>query len=490
MKKSIIYLPFFVLFIIIIIKCASTNEKAVQTNWPGYQPFPEGYGYMDTVVLQKAYNSNDIPAIRKHAWSLFAGIMQPTNDSTGWPLWYTWPNSVGAMQIQQLDRSKGNLSSLIQINKSHLQTSLNVFTSAPIYPIPPAVINAYSKDNVFFSSNTQIIPGKHFMFNGDIFIATESLSLDGYNWITNNRLYDTAVLDSLKKIEKDLQGTPPTYVVTKHMYWPVLANQLSALPVWDSSYFESTYPNYAGYEKWNRMVAVDPTNMRGGDTTSVSYLYGVQDSAGNAMSTISKHGVTIHNINDFYYHKITQADWDSFDVYDKANLNASSYWAYNKPIGVGDYLVTIAMHINTKELPGWALQSVWWTDQPNIGQYAQNRPLLPKAKGPWTHYNMVDAYGIPVSAAQQLPIAMNPYIELVSHPIATNCNNCHIRAGYPSASSTYTNGASYQNFGCQQLLLKLHPNTPCLTSYLRTDFQWIIADYVHPFVLTPKKHTK
>ena len=123
--------------------------------------------------------------------------------------------------------------------------------------------------------------------------------------------------------------------------------------------------------------------------------------------------------------------------------------------------MTIAMHINTREIPTWALQSVFWSDVPDGGsyglaRYAQDRPDLPQAKGPWKHYLLVDAYGIPEKTVpDRLPVATNFYIELVSHPIGTECNNCHIRAGWPTAKQG--GPASYQNPDCRNLLEKFSP---------------------------------
>lgn len=354
----------------------------------------------------------------------------------------------------------------------------------PFYPINKAVIQQYPK-----SCNTQtnsIASGKHFMNNGDIMVPTESLSMEGFDWIRKNNLYQQSKLNELFNNKTSNLNAPSTYIVTKHMFWPVLApskQQYSAIPVWDESVFkDSTSNNYRGYETWSRLVAVDPTNAQQKNKpviASASFLYGVFEADSvTPMKTVTKRGI-VHNINEFYYHQVTQADWNSFDENDKAILNASSYWAYNKPFGVGDYIVTIAMHINTKELPSWALQSVWWSDIPNTSKYAANRPNLSSVTKDttWRNYLLVDAYGIPTLSNNMLPVATNPYIELVIHPIATNCNNCHIRSGWPSASSTNPNYASYQNPLCKSLLEKLSENSPCFKSYMRTDFQWIIPDH-------------
>ena len=57
-----------------------------------------------------------------------------------------------------------------------------------------------------------------------------------------------------------------------------------------------------------------------------------------------------------------------------------------------------------------------------------------------------------------LPIAVNPYIEGVIHPIATNCRNCHVRAGWPfKQKGSSAPGSSYQNAECRGLLTALVP---------------------------------
>ena len=81
---------------------------------------------------------------------------------------------------------------------------------------------------------------------------------------------------------------------------------------------------------------------------------------------------------------------------------------------------------------------------------------------------MVDAYGIPDKTnPAQLPLATNFYIELVIHPIGTDCNNCHMqRMAGVKADQT----ASYQNPDCPKLLEKFSPGNSCFAKYTRTDF--------------------
>ena len=56
------------------------------------------------------------------------------------------------------------------------------------------------------------------------------------------------------------------------------------------------------------------------------------------------------------------------------------------------------------------------------------------------------------------PVSCNVYIEPVIHPLGTDCQNCHRRAGYPDkscAKSEYAGGcgrANYQTAQCGSLL--------------------------------------
>jgi hypothetical protein len=485
---------------LIVASLLVSTMAAVSNAAAQYQPFPPGYKYLNPFEikkLNKAVLLSDHKAVRRHGWSLWAGIVQPSKANPKWPIWYTWPNTFAAFApdttaLQAASNGPRHGMSMIRLNaiagSSGEQLPPGVFpvniAKTPVYPIPDPVKAAYpnaTKNCISKDNPENICDGAHFLFNGDIMIPTESLSREGFNWIRQNKLYERKTLyKHLADGDKNLPA-PKTYIVTKHMYWPVKAGQISAIPVWHN-YHDASYPDYAGYETWPKLVGVDPSGRSVGKTVSVSYLHGVLQPDGTTSWPTTRAEAKVYGLNDFYYHQVTAADWASFDEADKAILNASSYWAYDKPFGPGDYLVTIAMHINTKEIPTWALQSVWWSDVPDAGPYAADRPHLPQAKGPWRHYLLIDAYGITTKPhGKELPVATNPYIELVIHPVGTDCNNCHIRAGWPPHSKPPKPGeSSYQNPDCPVLLRKLSPGDPCLNKLLRTDFQWIITDRALP----------
>lgn len=440
-----------------------------------YEPIPDGYHYMmDSPALERAVREGDRSVVRRHGWYLWAGIMQPARSLPDWPIWATWPNTFDAfstvgMPIAEAQRPLGR--SMRAANAANTP----IDTRAPRYDIPDSVLARYRAGICkTHAGEPTVCDGAHFLFNGDIMIPTESLSRQGMSWISENGLYLRDTLDAMHRRGRHLLEAPPEYVVTKHMYWPVKQSGLSTIPVWRDD-FGPEFTGYAGYEMWSTLVAVDPSGQRVGEMARVTYLYGVRDAEGGPLGPITE-DARVFSLDDFYHHRVSATDWDRFDVADKAVLNAASYWAYDRPFGPGDYLVTVAMHINTREIPSWALQSVWWSDRPDAGQYAADRPEIPAAQGPWRHYLLVDSYGIPLRDGS-LPVAMNPYIELAIHPVATNCQNCHLRAGWPTGDSA--GQASYQNPDCPSALEHLTPDSGCLRELLLTDFQWIVPDRAH-----------
>jgi hypothetical protein len=459
---------------------------------PAYQPFPKGYGYLEPDeirALKKAVVNGDNAVVREHGWKLWAGSMQSAA-GMDWPVWYTWPNTTNAFATTpSAVNSTAGSAPAAKAPKRHMGR-LGASTLPPVnlpntpsYPIPQQVLTDYP--HATDPTNCHgICDGAHFAFNGDIMIATESLTKEALDFLRDPKqpVYKQSTLNTLYSKDDPSKrvhelDAPPSYVVTKHMYWPVKAKGLTALPVWRED-FGPNYRGYAGYEMWRVMAAIDPSGTQVGKTAQASFLYGVFKHDSTIPWPTKTKPAKVYGLQDFYYHKVSQADWDSFDEADKAIINASSYWLSNQPFGVGDYLVTVAMHINTKEIPSWGLQSVWWSDAPDKTKYAANRPADLKAKGPWKHYLLTEAYGIPEKGnAKELPVATNPYIELVTHPVGTNCYTCHARAGWPASFTALTPGVtSYQNAACPNLRAPLNPKSSCLQPFTLTDFQWIIPD--------------
>jgi len=469
-------------------------------------PLPAWVGFpADAKALQAAIDARDPAPLREHAWRLFAGINQPISAEDPRPLWWTWstttqlfeqpPTVLGHTAMTSHRHAARTLAAAAKAqppapgtpdpDQDHTdecfdaQGNGTIFFPAPAYVLPKATVERFGldpkcADPAYFVANASscgLTDGTHFQSNGDIMVATESYNEPGADRIEQRGYNDSATLQALlatgTTIIPDLS---PLQVNTKHMYWPVKASGLSALPVFREP-AKAQWCQYNGYEQWDALVAVDPTGTVKGQGT-VDFLFGVYDAEGKAPLPTKHATVDVHALDEFYAQQIDQARWDALSAKDQMLLDAASQWAHGKPFEPGDHVVTVAMHLVTKEIPQWTLQSAWWSDQPDQGPYAANRPALPQAQGPWQHYLMTIEYGITTEpGGDVLPVAFNPFIELAAtHPVATNCRNCHLRAAWPKASYlTATGPGPLANIGTDD---------PMFAGVLLTDFQWVIADRV------------
>jgi hypothetical protein len=447
---------------------------------PTALPFPSGFDYPAS-DLQAAVNARDVSRIRRHGWNLWAGINTLASD--GRPLWWTWLTSTyGYAPVPTVGKVPGALPShsrtLNQINHDNTPVQL----ASPLYPTPNYVVK-------YFPFTSQGIPdGVKFQSNGDIMVAGVIYNKDAYDWLRQPAkapIFEASTLTAQLKAGQTLVSPfPSSSIVLKHMYWPVRGDGPTALPVFNPA-LAPPQPTYYGYEMWPEVVGVDPSgSVKPGQQTVVSYFYGIQTASKQPFPTKTTK-VTVMPMQDFYSQKIDAAALAKMTCQDRALLDASALWLYNRPFQAGDYLVSVSMHIITKEIQTWTLQSFWWSPTPTVGPYAADRPDIPpsKAPGPWRHYLETVEYGITTTpGGQTLPTAFNPYIELAAgHPINTNCRNCHTRSAWPR------NGvlpppqpyAQYQLSDIAKdpgLLAVIPDNSPIFTGLMRCDFQWALSD--------------
>lgn len=450
---------------------------------PDYTPISEEFGYFQhNAELQQTIADGDMAFSRRHAWSLFAGMMQPLDgaDPNSWPLWFSWQTTAQAFAPGDDTGTRPMRLRLSPSVAGHMRARENgadipVVTPQPVYPIPQQVREAYPDVISGTGDDAVIESGTFFVSNGDIMVPTESLSKEGFNAIRERELYLKKTLREAHELGQNID-LPDRYVSTKHMYWPVKAEGLTPLPWWNDN-FPDSFNGYVGYETWDSVVAIDPTGNKVGERVKVTYLHGILNNDKTPMKPKTATAEVV-GLDRFYHHKVTEADWAMFSEADKAILNAASYWLYDAPFKPGDYVATVAMHVMTKEVPTWTLQSVWWSAAPEAGPYARNRPDDLKATGPWRQYLLTEANTYKGNADGQLAKAVNPYIEGVIHPIRTNCRNCHVRAGYPGGGDgkPADGTTGYSNANCPDLLAALTPENSCFIGVSLSDFAWIIPD--------------
>jgi hypothetical protein len=476
-------------------------------------PIPGGFDYPQTsATIESWVAARDTSRARAHGWYLWAGL---NSVSSGTPVWRSWCTSTQAFAAPGLTATQAvarmghqrelSLNALRRADSPAPARRVGAaasgedpinFPNAPYYPVPAAVQRAYPQ--CYDVQRGQLVDGPTFQNNGDIMVAGVIYDSSAYGWIRNQRLYDGNVLTRQippANRRAAVAAFPSTSIALKPMMWPVRGDGYTALPVWDDR--SSDGGSYAGFEiqsMWPRAVAVTAQPASTIATVDVTYLHGVYNHAPPNAAPLGPNryrGARVVPVSDFYTFRFPNLA--AMAPCDRAILDASAYWAYGRAFAPNDYLVVVAMHIMTREQAGWTFQSVWWSDHPDTGPYAADRPAIPasQAPGPWRHYLLTSTYGITAQpGGTTWPVAYNPYIELAAaHPIRTNCTNCHHRAAWPPAPTGPQTisfpSASYEAQGPR------YPNAPdaldvftqanaIFNQLVTVDALWSIADRAAP----------
>jgi hypothetical protein len=436
-------------------------------------------------AVQNWVRTRDLKRARTHGWWLWAALNQQARTPGGTaPLWRGWCTATQAYAATGAEQpapaaAAAAAAAAAKARPAGLALGANrdlnndgssdpiQLPNGPSYPVPSQLRGGKCYQN------GSLTDGASFANNTDLMVAGVIYNSPAYNWIRNNRLYLQSTLNK-KLPAKGRIGSigqmPPGSVVLKPMMWPVPAVGYSALPVWDGPTRDNR--TYAGFENkalWPRAVAV--TAQTGGPArTDVTYLHGVTIATGGS-APITYAQAPVARVTQFYHYR---PDLAGMEECDRALLDASAIYAYNRRFQQGDYLVLIAMHIMTKEQPNWTFQSTYWSDRPDEGQEARDRPIIPNAQGPWRNYKMASTYGVAASTRPPVwGVAFNPYIELAAdHPIQTNCMNCHHRAGWPAKTAQYLTDLPTD----PGKIGVLAPDNPILRDLALTDSQWSLPN--------------
>lgn len=519
---------------------------------PPQSQFPPGFDYPQPAsTIQSWLTDGGGSSMRNHAYCLFAGLNQNTAGNV--PYWRTWGTSTQAFPYQynpwkpsvaaagQGGSGSENAAAAEPFTRPVTLNSKNfanaeiggvgaINNPAPVYAVNPAIAG-----NPAYKACLQPISGPvanlyalkdgtQFQSNGDIMVAAVSYNSAALQNILGQGWFNAAKLDSLLPASPSGPATgipnfPSTSIVLKVMLWPVAGggptwSSVTALPYWNWDANPPGSPadgQYAGYEMqnlWTNAAAISSSRSSSPGPQRVTYLYGVRDSNFQPLPTNTYDGQVV-GLERFYGKTYTQADLDAFSACDRAILDASAYWNYNRAFQPGDSLVMIAMHIMTKEQTDWTFQSAWWHPDalacPGNFRFCRNRPAsVPGGDTTWKNYMMSTTYGKtqdsgnpnyyvpPGTVRPTWPVAYNPYIELAaSHPITTNCMNCHHRAAWPPTtpqtkpdkgrSSTYLQ-QSPANPNPLEIFNVVDPNhpqvqpDPIFNGLTMVDSMWAVSD--------------
>ncbi|MEL7004454.1 MAG: hypothetical protein AAFN93_17215, partial [Bacteroidota bacterium] len=455
---------------------------------------------------------------------LFAGLMDTVKnkrDKEVW-LWRTWPTASQAFDTKETDPAKTVGGTKSQEDSfvfaaSQQQNSEKVNLTPPAYRVPASVCSIIGKDSTTAAGCAVPENGCQFQNNGDILIAGVVYNETAFDHIRNNKIYDWDNLSSLwmstykdpKWQNREIPTFPSSSFALKPMLWPVKQSGYTPLPVFPLNCYDGTMGCdslngkvvYSGFEMqrvWKNAVAISPDTAQKGTTLDqISFLYDVftDKSYRQEIGPVQYQNVEVHTLDEFYHWQVSEEEWLEMNDVDKAIISQSAYWAYGEDFQPGDYLVLVAMHVMTKELPTWTFQSFWWdnTSQAQDSKFASQRDTVssPPMPAAFSSYLMTSTYGMNAKRVNpsEWPVAFNPYIELAAaHPIQTNCRNCHQRAAFPDPQQNAALGDSIKNYASYLLPNSGDPNTldtlnfenVVFDSLLLVDFLWSIGDRVNP----------
>jgi len=377
--------------------------------------------------LPDAIAHGDTVRLRRHAWTVFAG-MTLTDAQSPLPVFLNWRTK------QDLIR-KPNAA---PVGTRDAFFGMEAPTQLPLVADLKEVLKNLDAAQLEFVNKAS--PKAHIaepliskvLFNEDLYQHVRKLkTVDAAGNpipVTDSTGHiDPAAFCALKKqveghsssvADLEIPAFPSTAIAVKTAWWPVKAKGLTAVPVWDP---ESNSPAPNGNSPtavfpmaglWSRWVAVDP-----GSYSSKPYER-VPDHLGRTQE------VRVVPLSNYFYLTITtqeQADRVRDIVPD---LPAPT---------VGDYVVLVGLHFTTKEIPDWIWATFWWHDRPDVGPYAGQRPSL--VLSPWRNYLMSVSYSMtePREPDGSPHIAFNPYLEgPLAGGITSNCMTCHRRAVWPA----------------------------------------------------------
>jgi hypothetical protein len=330
---------------------------------------------------------------RAHVWQIFAGITQPTAEKNV-PIFLTWFGAGEAFADSSTpppERVRGLLQSF-SLPVRQATTSAHAGTS-------PLIIRAHYNWAAF----------THVRANG-LQSASHLMAIANAQGAAD-----------INRENNSIPAFPRDSVVIKTVWWPVPAEGIVPLPVWDPA---SNPPRAGGndYVTWSRVVAVSARPGFGAPGATVDLEF-----AGRAFTHVRALGV------DDLYHFTLDERMAGMLMRD-AEARTAARLVLGRQLRAGDMLALVALHLATRELTNWVWGTFWWHDRPDEGPHAA--PHRGDTSPPWTHYLMSVSFDtdIPRESDGSPHVAFNPWLEGrfpdsgQGGGLTSNCMACHQRA--------------------------------------------------------------
>jgi hypothetical protein len=416
MKTAKILILCFGMFAVLY-SCTKTENTITPVQFPkdlsinGFN-FPE-----DSTTIYKWLDNQDTTKIVSHAWGIWAGLTEPTNQNYNGQnllVFETWMGvqELAAMSAQGIVAKDGET--------RNQRTSLSV---------PKQFLHGHLLTNGTKPIDTN-------------FVVLETVSYDpsAANFVTSNQLFNKSKLMSYSV--KDGIGKVPefpnTAITTKPTYYTGVPSKdgLIRVPVWESPNPAKAYR----YTQWQKWVYADVNNKQKPNKVLVPVT-----SSNPSQSEIEN---ATCNVSDFINYKIDRVGADYLNSHQDVGTTPSRQFVE------GDYVLLVAMHVTTKEFKNWTWQTYFWSPDPSNPPSPSSKfeaGLRPKElKGAASHYAVSAAYAMvwpnqPITGGSDKNtrpiISFNPYLEggfgpqVFSLPnkfnpnfvygMQTNCMSCH-----------------------------------------------------------------
>lgn len=343
-----------------------------------------------TDPLEAMRQSGNLPAERDHVWALFAGLTRPV---AGQPVFQTW----------------------------HGEDEL--FGSAPV---AAKGIQGFSRSFATAQGDVPVIA--YTLYND---AAYQHIVRYGLNRkAALKQLQKTGARDGEAAADRKVPDFPAAAMVPKTAWWPVAANGLTALPVWDPEHNPAS-PMGNPYTNWQRVVAVDPQ----------------RDGAPVRMDFVGRSFPDSRHVGLGQFYSITLDAGLAQRMMKDDETRKAAIIALGRPLQSGDHLALVSANLASREIADWIWAAFWWHDRAD-GAFAAGRPAL---AAPWGNYLMQTAFDAQKPAAPDggAHVSFNPWLE-GRFPDGghggggtSNCMACHQRASYPAkAFLPVTRGAS------------------------------------------------
>lgn len=427
---------------------------------PGGRAFPSS-----EVSLLRLRDKADARArvqMRAHAWDLFAGL---TGEEPVWNTWYT-----------KCDLSLENCGPGVVGGKPGVHRLLGSFE------VPAQALEELS---IALDSEGREAPGTTFhseSFQNVLLKLAQNFREHPqfasvlYNQEAANRIHDSCLYPRTSGTDKKAPKSCPPLpappgkildfdrgsVVLKTVWERVIVgpDSIGTLTTWKP-------------ELWSRIQKAGDSNLGRFQVSTVKI-----DTASRLPCRDRDYGDDESvPLSCFYAFQLTQEDIDTLV---KAPPDFAAI--HDSGVIVGNYVVLVAMHVTTKEIPEWVWATFWWDNHGASDFFGAGRPgsIQPR----WRHFLMDTTLSgrTPAENDAGPKICFNPYLETgITNGAISNCLQCHDKAAYgpKPAIDPYDLGILGRD-GKTLASGQAYDDSTYFRNRVRTDFIWTIADALDP----------